>query len=186
MADFDVFSLESYHYILPEELIAQHPPEVRGTSRLMVLNRHGDGVCPIDAVFDNLPEFLPENALLVVNNSRVVPARLFGSRPRGGKAEMLLLTPPVLLEKSARICTDNADDATIRFEAEAEALLKPGRNIREKDTLDFGELQADVLKKKGLRQTHTAPCLERKPDGHPGAGQQIAPAAVYQARAGGG
>ena len=148
MADFDVFSLESYHYILPEELIAQHPPEVRGTSRLMVLNRHGDGVCPIDAVFDNLPEFLPENSLLVVNNSRVVPARLFGSRPRGGKAEMLLLTPPVLLEKSARICTDNADDATIRFEAEAEALLKPGRNIREKDTLDFGELQADVLKKK--------------------------------------
>ncbi len=147
MADFDVFSLESYSYVLPEELIAQHPPEVRGTSRLMVLDRSGDSDCPIDTVFDKLPEFLPEKALLVVNNSRVVPARLFGNRPGGGKAEMLLLTPPVLLEKSARVCADDADDA-IWFEAEAEALLKPGRSIREKDTLDFGELRAEVLKKK--------------------------------------
>lgn len=148
MADFDAFSLESYHYILPEELIAQHPPEVRGASRLMVLDRFGNAACPIDAVFDRLPEFLPKNALLVVNNSRVVPARLIGRKPSGGKAEMLLLTPPVLLEKGARTCAADADDARAWFEAEAEALLKPGRSIREKDWLNFGELQAEVLKKK--------------------------------------
>lgn len=89
------------------------------------------------------PEFLPEKALLVVNNSRVIPARLFGRKPSGGRAEMLLLTPPVLLEKDARPESGSA----CRLEAEAEALLRPGRSIRAGDMLDFGELQAEVLKK---------------------------------------
>lgn len=92
MTESDPFSLESYDYELPEERIAQHPPEVRGTSRLMILDR--SETLPKDSVFDRLPDFLPERALLVANNSRVVPARLFGKKPSGGKAEMLLLTPP--------------------------------------------------------------------------------------------
>lgn len=139
----DVFSLESYDYVLPEERIAQHPPKVRGTSRLMVLDRGTEGDCWTDSSFDRLPEFLPEKALLVVNNSRVIPARLFGRKPSGGRAEMLLLTPPVLLEKDARPESGSA----CRLEAEAEALLRPGRSIRAGDMLDFGELQAEVLKK---------------------------------------
>ena len=139
----DVFSLESYDYVLPEERIAQHPPKVRGTSRLMVLDRGTEGDCWTDTSFDRLPEFLPEKALLVVNNSRVIPARLFGRKPSGGRAEMLLLTPPVLLEKDARPESGSA----CRLEAEAEALLRPGRSIRAGDMLDFGELQAEVLKK---------------------------------------
>ena len=139
----DVFSLESYDYALPEELIAQHPPKVRGTSRLMVLDRGTEGDCWTDSSFDRLPEFLPEKALLVVNNSRVIPARLFGRKPSGGRAEMLLLTPPVLLEKDARPESGSA----CRLEAEAEVLLRPGRSIRAGDMLDFGELQAEVLKK---------------------------------------
>lgn len=56
---------------------------------------------------------------------------------------MLLLTPPVLLEKDARPESGSA----CRLEAEAEALLRPGRSIRAGDMLDFGELQAEVLKK---------------------------------------
>ena len=139
----DVFSLESYDYVLPEERIAQHPPKVRGTSRLMVLDRGTEGDCWTDSSFDRLPEFLPEKALLVVNNSRVIPARLFGRKPSGGRAEMLLLTPPVLLEKDARPESGSA----CRLEAEAEVLLRPGRSIRAGDMLDFGELQAEVLKK---------------------------------------
>ena len=139
----DVFSLESYDYVLPEERIAQHPPKVRGTSRLMVLDRGTEGDCWTDSSFDRLPEFLPEKALLVVNNSRVIPARLFGRKPSGGRAEMLLLTPPVLLEKDAR----PESGSVCRLVAEAEALLRPGRSIRAGDMLDFGELQAEVLKK---------------------------------------
>ena len=50
--------------------------------------------------FAHLPEFLPENALLVVNNSRVVPARLFGQKPSSGKCELLVLTPPPLLKSN--------------------------------------------------------------------------------------
>lgn len=149
MTDSDVFSLESYDYVLPEERIAQHPPKTRGASRLLVLERSGAGECWTDAVFDRLPEFLPEKALLVANNSRVVPARLFGKKPSGGKAEMLLLAPPVLVEKQAR--PGPRDGTNVRtggcFEAEAEALLRPGRSIREGDMLDFGELRAEVLKK---------------------------------------
>lgn len=60
----DVFSLESYDYVLPEERIAQHPPKVRGTSRLMVLDRGTEGDCWTDSSFDRLPEFLPEKLCL--------------------------------------------------------------------------------------------------------------------------
>ncbi len=140
MTESDPFSLDSYDYVLPEERIAQHPPEVRGTSRLMILDR--TETLPKDSVFDRLPDFLPERALLVANNSRVVPARLFGKKPSGGKAEMLLLTPPVLLEKQACPVPDNS------FSAEAEALLRPGRSIREGDVLDFGPLRAEVMEKR--------------------------------------
>lgn len=140
MTESDPFSLDSYDYVLPEERIAQHPPEVRGTSRLMILDR--TETLPKDSVFDRLPDFLPERALLVANNSRVVPARLFGKKPSGGKAEMLLLTPPVLLEKQACPVPYNS------FSAEAEALLRPGRSIREGDVLDFGPLRAEVMEKR--------------------------------------
>lgn len=86
------FLLSSYDYELPEERIAQYPPEERGASRLMILDR----ACGrnIHTTFSRLPDFLPDDALLVVNNSCVVPARLFGNKPSGGRAELLLLTPP--------------------------------------------------------------------------------------------
>lgn len=130
----DPFSLESYDYPLPEELIAQFPPETRGTSRLLVLDRAASALT--DAMFSRLPEFLPPGALLVANNSRVVPARLFGVRPSGGKAELLLLTPPPLLEQQARVENEPGEERW--SSARAEALLKPGRSIRVGDRLTFG------------------------------------------------
>lgn len=89
------WSLEGYDYELPEAQIAQHPAENRAGSRLCVVDRNG-----ADSLhqFVDLQDFLPENALIVVNNSKVVPARMHGQSEAGKKAEFLLLTPLPLLE----------------------------------------------------------------------------------------
>ncbi|MDR3639906.1 MAG: tRNA preQ1(34) S-adenosylmethionine ribosyltransferase-isomerase QueA [Humidesulfovibrio sp.] len=95
----EVFRLTSYTYELPEERIARRPAERRDGSRLLVLDR-GSGADRVDA-FVQLPEILaerfPQGGLLVANNSRVFPARIFGRRATGGRVELLLLTPLPLL-----------------------------------------------------------------------------------------
>ncbi len=140
MKNFADFRLSSYDYPLPEGNIAQFPPEQRGSSRLMVLNRKtGEN---IKTTFSRLPEFLPEGSLLIANNSFVVPARLSGRKPSGARVEMLLLTPPPLLTAQALSGEQGWKHA------QAEVLLKPGRSIRVGDILSFGEdINAEVLLK---------------------------------------
>src|SRR5689334_12600650 len=76
-------------YRLPQELIAQHPLERRDRSRLLVHDRaRGEAG---HRRFDDLAAELPERALVVVNGTRVPPARLRLERPGGGEAEVLLL-----------------------------------------------------------------------------------------------
>ena len=104
----DLFDLAAYDYLLPEELIAQNPAEPRDSSRLMVLSRDRGEV--LHGTFGSLGDFLDEGDLLVLNDTRVIPARLFGSKTRGGgRVEILLL---------------RALDAAF---LEWEALVKPGR-----------------------------------------------------------
>ena len=129
----DPFCLDSYDYDLPAERIAQFPPEQRGSSRLLVLDKNGRR--RVDALFADLPRYLPKGAVLAANNSKVTPARLFGVRPGGGKAELLLLTPPPLLEQAARPDRFGGGDG---FSAAAEVLLRPGRSIHPGDRLVFG------------------------------------------------
>ena len=124
------YTLDGYIFPLPEELIAQEPPERRDASRLMVVNRADGGtVC---GSFSDILAHLPECCLLVANNSRVIPARLHGSRASGGKVEFLLLTPPPLLRP--RVCEGppaselGAEEAW--HEAEAEGLLKSSKQVR--------------------------------------------------------
>jgi S-adenosylmethionine:tRNA ribosyltransferase-isomerase len=76
-------------YELPKELIAQHPPERRDGSRLLVHDRASGETR--HRRFDELPSELPEGTLVVVNDTRVLPARLRLERPGGGEAEVLLL-----------------------------------------------------------------------------------------------
>ncbi len=122
VADFD--------FELPEELIAQQPPAERGTSRMLVLERNGTGLR--DASFADLPSLLHAGDLLVLNDSRVIPARLFGRRAnaRGkqepsGQIEALLTSP----------------DA----EGNWSALVKPGRKVRVGDRLEFPDAAGNVL-----------------------------------------
>jgi S-adenosylmethionine:tRNA ribosyltransferase-isomerase len=77
-----------FDYALPPELIAAHPPPTRDGSRLMLLNRR-DGAVK-HAIFKDLAALLPPGCLLVLNDTKVIPARLRASKPTGGKVELLL------------------------------------------------------------------------------------------------
>ena len=79
-----------FYYDLPQELIAQTPLDKRDTSRLMTLDRASGAV--EHHHFYELPDFLNPGDCLILNNSRVLPARLLGQRlPGGGACEVLLL-----------------------------------------------------------------------------------------------
>ncbi len=80
-------SLQDFHYDLPPELIAQQPLEHRTASRLLHVNRQG---ILEDTGFPSLPGLLNPGDLLVLNDTRVVPARLYGRKASGGRIEMLL------------------------------------------------------------------------------------------------
>ncbi|MBI2993962.1 MAG: tRNA preQ1(34) S-adenosylmethionine ribosyltransferase-isomerase QueA [Gammaproteobacteria bacterium] len=78
----------AFAYELPGELIAQVPAAERDQSRLLVLSRSGGGVA--DRRFADLPELLRGGDLLVLNDTRVIPARMYGRKPGGGRVEVLL------------------------------------------------------------------------------------------------
>ena len=114
-----------FWYDLPEELIAQTPLEQRDTSRLMVLDKNSGKVT--HRHFYDVLDYLRPGDCLVMNDSRVLPARLLGHRPTGGAAELLLLR-------------DLGDKKW-------ECLAKPGRKLQEGQQVIFGdgELTATVV-----------------------------------------
>jgi S-adenosylmethionine:tRNA ribosyltransferase-isomerase len=122
------FRLSSYTYELPEDQIAQHPADKRGSSRLFVVDRKtGENHA---AMFADLADFLPKNALLVVNNSKVLPARLYGKRPSGGKVEFLMLTPLPLIEP---IENGEWKNATV------EGLMRMSKRVKVGTVAEFGD-----------------------------------------------
>jgi len=132
--------LADYDYHLPESSIAQTPLPERDASRMLLLERFTGGYQ--DRRFSEFPDLLRGNELIVVNNARVIPARLFGHRagnragPRPGKGarhNFLSSRIEVLLTK--------------RVEPDVwEALVRPGRKIRAGERIHFdGGLAADVV-----------------------------------------
>ncbi|HAN74245.1 MAG TPA: tRNA preQ1(34) S-adenosylmethionine ribosyltransferase-isomerase QueA [Planktothrix sp. UBA8407] len=108
------YQLESYNYELPEERIAQNPVVPRDNSRLLVVDslishRH--------CLFKDLPEFLRPGDLLVLNNTRVLPARLYGHKSSGAAVEVLLL------EEKQHNCWL--------------ALVKPGKKFKPGSVIEF-------------------------------------------------
>ena len=81
--------LSDFDYNYPEELVAQRPPEKRDHSRMMVLNR-GDQTFTNGSIQD-LPDYVQSGDIVVVNDTKVLPMRLFGERASGSKVEVLLL-----------------------------------------------------------------------------------------------
>lgn len=86
-----MYTTDDFDFDLPEELIAQEPLAQRDQSRLMVLDRSQETIA--HRSFFELPELLHEGDVLVLNDSRVFPARLHGHKPTGGRVEVLLLNP---------------------------------------------------------------------------------------------
>ena len=79
--------ISDFDFTLPDRLIAQHPPEVRGSSRLLVALPD----MPLqDRVFGDLPDYIEAGDVLVFNNTKVMKARLFGQKESGGKIEALI------------------------------------------------------------------------------------------------
>jgi S-adenosylmethionine:tRNA ribosyltransferase-isomerase len=128
--------VSDFDFHLPEELIAQQPPEVRGTSRMLVLDRAlplGESSLS-DRSFYDFPSLLNPGDLLVLNDSRVIPARLYahrtttrGKQEPSGLIEVLLTTP------------DGAGNW--------DALVRPGRKVRIGDHLEFANSAGLVLLK---------------------------------------
>lgn len=106
-----------FNFYLPEKLIAQTPIERRDTSKLLVLDKKSGSI--EHQHFYNILEYLEPGDCLVMNDSRVIPARLFGKRKTGGVVEVLLLK-------------DLGNDRW-------EALTKPGRKTRIGEEIFFGE-----------------------------------------------
>ncbi len=116
-------------YDLPEELIAQHPPKVRGTCRLMVLNRRDRSFH--EEKFSRIREYIKPEDALVLNDTRVIRARLSGKREdTGGTVEFLLLQ-----ELSPLVW---------------KTMVRPGRQCRTGNVFQFNHsLQATVVKELG-------------------------------------
>ena len=122
-----VDELANFDYELPERLIAQEPPVERDGARMLVIDRAA-GTWR-DRWFRNFPEFTGPGDCVVLNNSRVIPSRLFGKRPgRDARIQVFLLEPL-------------NEDAT-----EWKALVRPGRKAINGDRIDFDEgLSAEVM-----------------------------------------
>lgn len=114
-----------FYFDLPEELIAQTPLEERSASRLLVVDRAKKQ--QEHRTFSDILSFLNRGDCLVLNDSRVLPARLIGARPGGGATEVLLLR-------------DHGEHTW-------ECLVKPGRKMRTGATVSFGDgrLNATVV-----------------------------------------
>jgi len=84
-----MFKLQDYDYRLPEKLIAQKPTAQRDQSRLLVLDRKSERLS--HRKFYDIYDLLSSSDLMVVNNTKVIPGRLFGHKETGGKAEVLII-----------------------------------------------------------------------------------------------
>lgn len=111
---------EDFNFDLPEELIAQHPLEQRDHSRLLVLDKHSGNIT--HKRFDDILDYLVPGDVLVLNNTRVIPARLFGIK-EGGTAhiEVLLLKP-----------VETQPDCW-------EVLVRPGKRVKVGARVIFGD-----------------------------------------------
>ncbi len=118
--------LEDFNYILPEELIAQFPEQKRDMSKMLVLDRFNKSI--IHKHFCDITNFLTENDLLVMNNTKVIPARLYAKKDTGALIEIFLVRE---IKKDIWIC-----------------LIKPSKRVKSGMVLMVSdELSVEVLEK---------------------------------------
>ena len=117
--------VSDFNYKLPEELISQHPYDKRDEARLMVLDKKNQTI--EHKIFRNVIDYLEPGDCLVINNTKVLPARLYGTKDTGAKVEFLLLK---------------------RIEGEFwEVMVRPGNKLKPGTKVTFGDgiLKAEIL-----------------------------------------
>src|SRR4051794_2908298 len=133
--------LEDFDFKLPEELIAQRPLEQRDASRMLVLDRASGEFA--DDHFANLASLLRGDELMILNNARVIPARLFAHREDRRAQDSGAAAPdPKILPARIEVLLVRSVGQN-----EWEALVKPGRKIRTGEILYFdkSEIRAEVI-----------------------------------------
>ncbi len=118
-------NVSDFNYELPKELIAQHPYDKRDEARLMVLDRKTQSI--EHKLFKDIIDYLNPGDCLVINNTKVIPARLYGKKDTGAHVEVLLLK---------------------RIEGDIwEAMVRPGNKLRPGAKVEFGDgiLKATIL-----------------------------------------
>lgn len=128
------YRLEDYDYDLPEDLIALDPSPQRDESRLLVLYR-STGLME-QTIFKHIVDFLSPGDVLIMNNTKVVPARLYGRKETGGRVELLVLDPftdPEVAKEKGYECL-----------VKAAKPLKPGMKIKIVVRDDYGQVQPQV------------------------------------------
>ena len=122
----DLMNTSSYHFDLPQELIAQTPAIPRDSCRMLCVNKNKPGDYQ-DKVFTDVLDMLKAGDVLVLNDSKVLPARLYGNKVTGAACEVLMLK-----QKEQDIW---------------ECLAKPGRKLRNGDIINFSDscLSAEIV-----------------------------------------
>lgn len=145
VVDFSDMRTEDFDFDLPQQLIAQHPPERRGASRLLHVAPSGI----IDRMFVDLPGLLQANDVLVLNDTRVLKARLFGQKATGGQVEVMVervLNEREVLAQVRASKTPKAGSTFMIGEAvQVEVLGRQGEFFH----LRFGGMVDEVLERHG-------------------------------------
>jgi len=165
-----MFNIEDYNYDLPASLIAQVPVSTRDHSRLLVVDRQKHFFS--DYHFFDLPELLKPGDLIVVNDTRVIPARLFGRKQSGGKIEILVLEDTDTTDEfpsMTRLCLVKSskrpkEGSCVFFDSGVSGLIREVLNDGLVKITFQGDRSIDyLLQEKGGMPL--PPYIRRKPDG---------------------
>lgn len=145
----DDYRLTSYDYHLPEENIAQQPSDRRDRSRLLVLDCESNRIQ--HRKFTDIVEYFLPNDILVVNNTKVFPARLYGQKETGGKVEVLFLSfPEQLLSQKNEQGWHSVESLVLLKSSKRPRIgsyLTLGKNFKAKvlELLDNGQVRLELL-----------------------------------------
>jgi S-adenosylmethionine:tRNA ribosyltransferase-isomerase len=127
MASSSHFNLDLYHYDLPEENIAQNPSDQRDRSRLLFYDAINRDIC--DHTFIEIVDYFRPGDLIIVNNTKVFPARLLGKKETGGKVEFLVLEYPHTATIGTKGLTGPAASAVVTGLTKSSKRIKSGQKI---------------------------------------------------------
>jgi len=154
MPSLNPLLVDSYDYVLPKELIATSPSQPKDTAKLLVYNRKDASIT--HAIFKDIQNFIPQETTIVLNDTKVIKARIFGQKKSGGKVEILINSPLeedqflVYIRGKVKIGTHLSFDEGLS--AKVISLQEDGTRVvnfyKDKVQLDFESLN-DILNKIG-------------------------------------